>query len=466
MAEPTATASILPEASLAGRVLRLAWPALLQQYTFFLIQQYDQFLARYFSEEHQAALTTANYLYWFTSSYSVIVSAGATALVGRCFGAKDYTLANRAAGQALVLAVVFGSFATVTAFLGLSTLMDAIRLQNNSPQIAAQYLYPLAAILVLQMIETAGIACLVGAGDTKTGLAVLVGVALVNVPVAWALSGGAGPALDFGFTGIAMGTAVAHSLGGLTILALLLRGRSGLKLSFALLVPDPEILRRLLRVSIPAAVDSLSIACCQLWFLSIVNRLGTVSAAAHGISLRWEALGYLAGAAFGAAASATVSQSLGQMRPELAAKFGWSSFGLGGGLMTAMGLVFYLLAWPMCELYSPGKPQVTELAVVALRTIAFAMPAVAAWIIFTASLRAAGDTRVLALFSWTGFLGVRIPLALWLSQDTVDLGPLGVHAGLGWGLAGAWTAMVCDLYFRGALFVWRWASGRWKSVRV
>jgi len=41
-----------------------------------------------------------------------------------------------------------------------------------------------------------------------------------------------------------------------------------------------------------------------------------------------------------------------------------------------------------------------------------------------------------------------------------------VHAGLGWGLAGAWTAMVCDLYFRGALFVWRWASGRWKSVRV
>ena len=466
MAEPTAVPPNPPEPSLAGRLLRLAWPALLQQYTFFLIQQYDQFLARNFSEEHQAALTTANYLYWFTSSYSVIVSAGATALVGRCYGAKDFPLANRATGQALVLAVFFGALATVIAFIGLSTLMDAIRLQNNSPQIAAEYLYPLAAILVLQMLETAGIACLVGAGDTKTGLAVLVGVALVNVPVAWALSGGGGPALDFGFTGIAMGTAAAHSLGGLTILGLLLRGRSGLKLNFALLVPDPEILRRLLRVSIPAAVDSLSIACCQLWFLSIVNHLGTVPAAAHGIALRWEALGYLAGAAFGAAASSTVSQSLGQKRPALAERFGWSAFALGGGLMTAMGLVFYLLAGPMCELYSPGKPQVTELAVTALRTIAFAMPAVAAWIIFTAALRAAGDTRVLALFSWTGFLGVRIPLALWLSRDAVDLGSLGSVPGMGWGLLGAWTAMVSDLYFRGALFVWRWSSGRWKSARV
>ncbi len=466
MADPTLAPAILPEPSLARRLIRLAWPALLQQYTFFLIQQYDQFLARYFSEEHQAALTTANYLYWFTSSYSVIVSAGATALVGRCFGAKDYTLANRATGQALVLAVFFGLVATMIAFAGLSTLMDVIRLQNNSPEIASQYLYPLAAILVLQMMETAGIACLVGAGDTKTGLAVLVGVALVNVPVAWALSGGAGPALDYGFTGIAMGTAAAHSLGGLTILALLLRGRSGLKLNLGLLVPDPEILRRLLRVSIPAAVDSLSIACCQLWFLSIVNALGTVPAAAHGIALRWEALGYLAGAAFGAAASSTVSQSLGQKRPELASQFGWAAFGIGGGLMTVLGLFFYLLAVPMCELYSPGKPQVTELAVSALRTIAFAMPAVGAWIIFTAALRAAGDTRVLAVFSWTGFLGVRIPLALWLSRDSIDLGSLGTVPGLGWGLLGAWVAMVCDLYFRGALFVWRWWSGRWKSARV
>jgi len=459
-------AATLPEASLTGRIVRLAIPALAQQYTFFLIQQYDQFLARNFSEEHQAALTTANYLYWFISSYSVVVSAGATALVGRSIGAKDFLLANRATGQALVLAVFFGAIATLLAFAGLDVLMDGIRLQNDSPKIAVEYLTPLAAILVLQMLETAGIACLVGAGDTKTGLAVLVGVALVNVPVAWLLSGGGGPALDFGFTGIALGTAAAHSLGGLTILALLVRGRSGLKLSFALLVPDPAILQRLLRVSIPAAVDSLSIACCQLWFLSIVNGLGTVSAAAHGIALRWEALGYLAGAAFGAAASATVSQSLGQNRPDLATRYGWTAYGLGGALMTAMGVIFYLLAEPMCELYSPGKPQVTTLAVSALRTIAFAMPAVAAWIIFTSALRAAGDTRVLALFSWTGFLCVRIPLALWLSRESIDFGSFGEVPGMGWGLLGAWVAMVADLYFRGALFVARWASGRWKSARV
>lgn len=455
-----------PEPRLAYRILRLAWPALLQQYTFFLIQQYDQFLARNFSAEHQSALTTANYLYWFMSSYSVIVSAGATALVGRCIGAKDFPLAHRATGQVIVLAIAFGALATLLAFTGLPLLLEALQLKQNAPKIAEEYLAPLATILVLQLIETAGIACLVGSGDTKTGLMVLVGVALVNVPVAYALSGGAGPALDFGFTGIAMGTAIAHSLGGITILGLLLRGRSGLKISPALLIPDFEILRRLLRVSIPAAVDSLSIAACQLWFLSIVNRLGQDASAAHGIALRWEGLGYLAGVAFGAAAASLVSQSLGQKRPDSAEKFGWSAFALGGGMMTALGFVFFHLAGPMCEFYSPGKPQVTELATVALRTIAFSMPAVAAWIIFTAALRAAGDTRILAVFSWTGFLGVRIPLALYLSQESFDLGPLGIVHGLNWGLAGAWLAMVADLYFRGILFVWRWMSGRWKTARV
>ena len=94
-------------------------------------------------------------------------------------------------------------------------------------------------------------------------------------------------------------------------------------------MPDVPLIRRLLRVSVPAAVDSLSVAACQLWFLSIVNRLGTTAAAAHGIALQWEALGYLAGAAFGTAAMTLVGQNLGAERPGEAARCGWTAFGTG-----------------------------------------------------------------------------------------------------------------------------------------
>ena len=70
------------------------------------------------------------------------------------------------------------------------------------------------------------------------------------------------------------------------------------------------------------------------------------------------------------------------------------------------------------------------------------------------------------LFSWAGFLGVRIPLAYLLTAPQVDLGPLGVVPGAGMGLLGAWVAMCTDLWVRGAFFALRFAGGKWKRVEV
>jgi Na+-driven multidrug efflux pump len=83
------------------------------------------------------------------------------------------------------------------------------------------------------------------------------------------------------------------------------------------------------------------------------------------------------------------------------------------------------------------------------------MPALASTMIFTAALRGAGDTRVPVLFSLTGFLVVRIPLAYLLTAPAYEFG-----------LYGAWLAMAADLYVRGAFFAWRYVSGRWKRSKV
>lgn len=436
-------------------VLALALPALLHQYLIFFIQQYDQFLARTFSPAHQAALTTANYLYWLVSSYSVVVAAGATAVVGRFVGGKHFRMAHHATGQSILLAALFGSLGVAAGFLGVELLVAALRLTPEASEIAADYMRPLFTALVFQMIETGGIACLVGAGDTKTGLYVLAGVVAVNVPAAAVLAFGVGPVPGFGFVGIACGTAISHVAGGIAVLVLLARGRSGLKLRPADLLPDWGLLVRLLRVSVPAAVDSLSVTVCQFWFLSLVNRLGDEPAAAHGIAIRWEGLGYLAGGAFGTAAISLVSRNLGAGRPDLAAKGARTAVFIGGGVMTVMACVFFVLARPMCELYSPNHPDVVRLGSDALRLIAFAMPALACVIIFTQSLRGAGDTRVPVLFSWFGFLCVRIPLAYWLTG-----------ASMGYGLLGAWMAMFADIWVRGALFLVRFAGGKWKLIKV
>lgn len=442
----------LASASKWRRVLGLAVPALAQQFLLLVIQLYDQYLASFYTPAHAAALNTANYLYWAVSSYTVVVSVGATALVARFVGATDYPMADRAVGQSVLLAAIAGVLASVAGLLGVPTLIRVLDMPAESADYAVEYLLPLAGLLPIYLIEVGGIACLVGAGDTRTGLATLAGVVAVNVPLAWALSRG-----PLGFVGIAWGTGLSHALGGLFVLGVLLRGRYGVRLAFANLVPDLSLIGRLLRVSVPAALDSLSTAAAQLWFLSIVIALGDIAASAHGIAIRCEALGYLSGVAFGTAAMSLVGQNLGAKQPVHAARDAWTAFAGGLATMSFMGAVFYAFAPELFAVFSPQQDRdlVIAAGVPALRLVAFAMPAVACTIIITSSLRGAGDTRVPVLFTWVGFLGVRIPLAYWLTSP-----------GVGLGLMGAWWAMFADLYVRATLLVLRFASGKWKTIRV
>ena len=435
----------------------LAGPALVQQGLLLSIQLYDQFLTGPFSPAHKAALTTANYLYWFVTSYAVVVTAGATAVVGRLVGAGDLPTARRAVGQAVLLGLGFGVVGGVAAELGLPALFRLLGLPATESDFAVRYLRPLAALLPFYMVEVAGIACLIGAGDTRTAPKVLGTAALVNLPLAYGLSRGWGPLPELGFVGIAWGTGLSHVAGCALVLIVLASGRFGLTLHRANLWPDRVLVRRLLRVSLPAAADSLSVGVFQLVFLGVVARLGTVALAAHGNAIRIEALGYLSGAAFGTAAVAFVGRALGAGRPDLAARGGWTALALGGTLMSVMGVVFYTFAEPLFWLFcrNADDAPVVEAGVPALQMIAFAMPGLAATIILTSCLRGAGDTRRLAVITWVGFLGVRLPLGLLLTRPEVGLG-----------LVGAWVAMVTDIYVRGGLFLLRFASGKWQTVRV
>src|SRR5262249_19891228 len=103
----------------------------------------------------------------------------------------------------------------------------------------------------------------------------------------------------------------------------------------------------------------------------------------------------------------------------------------------------------------PGQQPVVEAGVPVLRLVAFAMPPLACCIVFTSALRGAGDTRMPVLYTWVGFLGIRIPLAYLLTAPMIGLG-----------LFGAWLAMIADLLIRGALFLARFRGGRWQRIEV
>jgi putative MATE family efflux protein len=438
-------------------VLRLAWPVLCQNGLIAAVALFDRWLAGWSADPAaSAAQTTAMYLAWFFLSYTLLVTIGSTTLTAYLVGAGDRRSARFVLHQSLGLAFVLGLIGTAAGWVALEPALRLLQLEGQTLAHAASYLRPLLLLLALQMVGHAGIACLAGAGDTRTGLWVLGGVAVVNVPLALLFSRGYGPVPALGFTGIAVGTAVSQALGGLAVLVILWHGRAGLRLDREHARFRPDLLRRLLRVSVPAAFDSLIMQVGYLWFLGIVNTLGNTASAAHGHALAWEGLGYMLGSAFGTAAVTVVGQFKGAGRPDLAARGGWTAFALGVGVMCATGAVFFALATPMLRLFSPAPEQqpIVDAGVPALRLVAFGMPALASCMILAAALRGAGDTRVPVLFTLAGFFAVRIPLAYLLT------GPMG------FGLVGAWLAMFADLHVRGLFVLGRFASGRWKGIRV
>src|SRR4051794_34057202 len=174
--QPDTPSLAASDAPIWRQVILLGWPVLVQQLLGFSVMIYDAWLAGRFELEHgeqtaaQSAQTTALYLGWFLVSYAFLVTVGSTALVARFTGARDRASAVHVTNQALLLAVFLGAAGSLFGLIYLEELLALLQLRSEAALFAADYLRPLFAILVFQMVEVAGIACLVGAGDTRTGL--------------------------------------------------------------------------------------------------------------------------------------------------------------------------------------------------------------------------------------------------------------------------------------------------------
>jgi len=178
------------------------------------------------------------------------------------------------------------------------------------------------------------------------------------------------------------------------------------------------------------------------------------------VAIRCEAIAFLTVTAFAVAASTLTGQYLGARRPDLAARAASTAWGLGVAVLAALGMVLYTQARPMFELFLGGRqPDVVALGVPVLRIVVFALPALATISVLNGALRGAGDTRWPWVIVVLGYLLVRIPLTYLLTTPTG-------RGGLGWGLYGAWIAMLVDLSVRGLLVAARFLHGGWRLARV
>jgi putative MATE family efflux protein len=291
------------------------------------------------------------------------------------------------------------------------------------------------------------------AGDMRTPLLMGAVIGTVNVGVNWVLIFGRLGVPALGVAGAGWGSTTAFATGAALGIGWLVRGGLRLRLPRRMSHFRTEVVRRVLAVGYPAALEHLLMQVGFFLYLSFASRYGTTAVAAYIIGVRILALSFLPGFGFSAAAGTLVGQNLGAGRPDDAARAGWAANRLAVGLMTAGGFVVFKLARPIARLFV-DDPVVVDEAVQFIRVLGAAQPLMAIDFTLGGALRGAGDTRFPLVAVALGFYGCRLGMA-WVVASWLRLDLLWV-----------WLAVVGDYLVRAALKGWRFHSMRWARAVV
>ena len=217
----------------------------------------------------------------------------------------------------MLVAVAVGLSCTA---LGTLLARPAVRLLGAPTQevvvLSTTYLTTVAATLAFATLLYLGNACMRGAGDTRTPLYVMLVVNIVNIVVAWTLINGLFGLPKLGVWGSALGAASGQVVGGTIVLALLLRGKSGVQLRLAGLRPDWDMIRRILRVGMPTGLEQLFFRIGNMAYVRVLASLGVAAYAANQVAINGWSLSFRPGFGFAVAATTLVGQSLGA-HPEI-----------------------------------------------------------------------------------------------------------------------------------------------------
>jgi Na+-driven multidrug efflux pump len=228
------------------------------------------------------------------------------------------------------------------------------------------------------------------------------------------------------------------------------------------------MIRRILRIGVPGGIDVILVSFCHLIYLRIILSLGDVQAAAHGVALQVEALGYMPGGAFQISAATLAGQYLGARDLIRARHSVIMACGVATAIMIVAGIIFYAAATPLAAFFlGSNSSEVVPLAAHLLRVVAFAMPPLAILLVLVGALRGAGDTRWPLALNLIGVLLFRVPLAIYLAHRVIHLPLINYNLpGAGLGVVGAWYGAVIDIVVRCFLMILRFRHDAWQRIDV
>lgn len=373
---------------------------------------------------------------------------GTQALIARAIGAGHEDEAEHLAGQSILIG--FG-FALLVAVFGTLFAEPLFGISNPDPNFVPYGLPYLRWVSLLGFgmvfMQLFG-AILGGAGDTTTPFLVMFLQTALSIAGEWIFVFGRFGSPQLGVTGVALGVALGQFAGVALGSVVLLRGASRIHLRWRHLRPDAAVMLRIAKLSWPPALQMGITVLMTLVYLRLAGGFGEKTQAAYAVGLRLGMVVPMVCFPLASASATLVGQAIGAGKVRRA----WQAIGLGTALhctvMWSFALTTFLLRTEILRAFSDDP----EVVAIGAEYLLYSAGAFFVWGFYFVSMRAlqgAGDMLAPMAISIGTTLCVAIPLAHWLSRESML------------GRRGLWTAFLLTSIVTTLATVLRLLQGKW-----
>lgn len=434
-------------------IILLAIPMVLEMVMESLFGIVDGFFVSRLGQDALATVGFTESLLALVFGVAIGLSLSTTAMVSRRIGEKDPDGAAIAAVQSIALGI---GVSLVVGIAGWFSAPQLLRLMGASPSIIT-----MGSRYTQLMLGSSGVIFLLflinaifrGAGDPALAMRALWLANIINIVLDPCLINGWGPFPHLGVFGAAVATTTGRSVGVLYQCWMLGTGKSRVSPRASHLRLNPEILARLLRVSITGIIQFLIATASWLGLVRIVSLFGSAAVAAYTIAIRIFIFFLLPSWGLSNAAATLVGQNLGAGKPDRSEQAVLKTGGYNMIYLGLVALVFLTSSDWIVALFTAGQT-FAPLAVQALKTIALGNLCYAWGMVLVQAFNGAGDTRTPTFVNIGCYWLFQIPLAYFLAV-LQDWGPNGVFTAIP--AAETALAITSFLLFR---------RGRWKQKLI
>ena len=305
-------------------------------------------VGRFVSKEALAAVGSTSSIINMLVGFCAGLATGASVVISQCYGAHDHQKLHEAVHTTIV--VTFILCAVMTA-LGLLIVEPSLRMMDTPADVlteAREYLTIYFAGLSGLLLYNMGAGILQAVGDTRRPLYFLCFSAVVNTVLDLVFV----IVFHWGVAGVAYATIIAQFLSSLLVMWVLSRGDAPYGIHWNQLRISGEMLRRLLKLGLPAALQQAITSFSNVFVQSYINAFGSSCMAGWSSYAKLDALILIPTQSIAMASTTFVGQNYGARNMPRARKGTNQALVLSLVITAVISAIVMLFARPVLMLFT------------------------------------------------------------------------------------------------------------------